>query len=176
VSPRRGLPPDIISHTQTLAAQEPIPQLQWSDSEVVMDGNLITSRKPDDLPAFCREIVRALAKTPLVSFAVPHSSPRRPGAGGEGQVSRPRAGPSPVRSPTEGLASVQPRGTRADPQSDTSSCVCREAVGANGGRKHSAPVRWPGGRGPDFRSQCAMCTPSSFSLHGNHRRRASATP
>jgi putative intracellular protease/amidase len=29
---------------------------------VVVDGNLITSRKPDDLPAFCREIVKALAK------------------------------------------------------------------------------------------------------------------
>ena len=36
---------------------------QWSDREVVVDGNLITSRKPDDLPAFCREIVQALAKT-----------------------------------------------------------------------------------------------------------------
>src|SRR6266699_7338616 len=36
---------------------------RWSDAEVVVDGNLITSRKPDDLPAFCREIVRALAKT-----------------------------------------------------------------------------------------------------------------
>jgi protease I len=36
---------------------------QWSDSEVVVDGNLITSRKPEDLPAFCREIVWALAKT-----------------------------------------------------------------------------------------------------------------
>jgi protease I len=35
---------------------------QWSDSEVVVDANLITSRKPDDLPAFCREIVRALSK------------------------------------------------------------------------------------------------------------------
>ncbi|MBI4610062.1 MAG: type 1 glutamine amidotransferase [Candidatus Rokubacteria bacterium] len=35
----------------------------WVDAEVVVDGNLITSRKPDDLPAFCREIVRALAKT-----------------------------------------------------------------------------------------------------------------
>ena len=30
------------------------------DQEVVRDGNLITSRKPDDLPAFCREIIRAL--------------------------------------------------------------------------------------------------------------------
>jgi protease I len=35
---------------------------QWLDQEVVVDGNLITSRKPDDLPAFCREIIKALAK------------------------------------------------------------------------------------------------------------------
>jgi protease I len=35
---------------------------QFVDEEVVRDGNLITSRKPDDLPAFCREIVRALAE------------------------------------------------------------------------------------------------------------------
>jgi protease I len=34
----------------------------WVDQEVVVDGNLITSRKPDDLPAFCREIINALAK------------------------------------------------------------------------------------------------------------------
>jgi protease I len=34
----------------------------YLDEEVVRDGNLITSRKPDDLPAFCREIVNALAK------------------------------------------------------------------------------------------------------------------
>jgi len=36
---------------------------QWVDQEVVVDGNLITSRKPDDIPAFCREIVRSLSKT-----------------------------------------------------------------------------------------------------------------
>ena len=30
------------------------------DQEVVRDGNLITSRMPDDLPVFCREIIRAL--------------------------------------------------------------------------------------------------------------------
>lgn len=35
---------------------------KWVDQEVVVDGNLITSRKPDDLPAFCREIVKALSK------------------------------------------------------------------------------------------------------------------
>jgi len=33
---------------------------QFIDKEVVVDGNLITSRNPYDLPAFCREIVRKL--------------------------------------------------------------------------------------------------------------------
>jgi protease I len=35
---------------------------EWVDAEVVRDGNLITSRKPDDLPAFCREIIKALSE------------------------------------------------------------------------------------------------------------------
>jgi len=35
----------------------------WVDAEVVVDGNLITSRKPDDLPAFCRTIISALSKS-----------------------------------------------------------------------------------------------------------------
>ncbi len=35
---------------------------RYVDQEVVVDGNLITSRKPDDLPAFCREVVKALEK------------------------------------------------------------------------------------------------------------------
>ena len=30
------------------------------DKEVVIDGNLITSRNPDDLPAFCRAVIAAL--------------------------------------------------------------------------------------------------------------------
>ena len=34
---------------------------KYVDEEVVSDGNLITSRKPEDLPAFCREISKALA-------------------------------------------------------------------------------------------------------------------
>lgn len=33
----------------------------WVDAEVVRSGNLITSRMPADLPAFCREIIKALA-------------------------------------------------------------------------------------------------------------------
>lgn len=32
----------------------------WEDEEVVVDRNLITSRKPSDLPAFCKEIIRSL--------------------------------------------------------------------------------------------------------------------
>ena len=33
----------------------------WVDEEVHVDGNLITSRKPDDIPAFNREIISALS-------------------------------------------------------------------------------------------------------------------
>ena len=35
---------------------------EWVDREVVMDGNLITSRTPDDLPAFMQGIFAALAE------------------------------------------------------------------------------------------------------------------
>ncbi|MCX6601110.1 MAG: type 1 glutamine amidotransferase [bacterium] len=30
----------------------------WQDSEVVVDGNLVTSRRPDDLPAFMRTFLQ----------------------------------------------------------------------------------------------------------------------
>lgn len=33
---------------------------KFIDKEVVVDGNLITSRNPYDLPAFCREIIKFL--------------------------------------------------------------------------------------------------------------------
>ncbi len=33
----------------------------WVDREVVRDGRLVTSRVPSDLPAFCRELISALA-------------------------------------------------------------------------------------------------------------------
>jgi protease I len=33
----------------------------WVDQEVVHDGNLVTSRKPDDIPAFNREMVELFA-------------------------------------------------------------------------------------------------------------------
>jgi protease I len=33
---------------------------QYEDAEVVVDGNLVSSRKPEDLPAFCRESIKVL--------------------------------------------------------------------------------------------------------------------
>ncbi|MGN6543957.1 MAG: type 1 glutamine amidotransferase domain-containing protein [Aureliella sp.] len=33
----------------------------WEDKEVVVDRNFISSRKPDDLPAFCREVIKFIA-------------------------------------------------------------------------------------------------------------------
>jgi protease I len=37
----------------------------WVDEEVVVDGNIVTSRKPDDLSAFNRELLELLARTPV---------------------------------------------------------------------------------------------------------------
>src|SRR5436309_11823535 len=34
---------------------------RWSDEEGVVDNNLVTSRKPEDLPAFCRASLQVLA-------------------------------------------------------------------------------------------------------------------
>lgn len=35
---------------------------KFVDQEVAVDRNLVTSRKPDDLPAFCRAIIEVLSK------------------------------------------------------------------------------------------------------------------
>jgi protease I len=35
---------------------------KWVDEEVRVDGNLTSSRKPDDLPAFCRTFLQELAR------------------------------------------------------------------------------------------------------------------
>ncbi|KMQ80424.1 ThiJ/PfpI family protein [Candidatus Burkholderia pumila] len=37
----------------------------WVDQEVQIDGNLITSRKPDDLPAFNQALIDALTSAPF---------------------------------------------------------------------------------------------------------------
>ena len=33
---------------------------EWIDVEVIVDRNQVSSRRPDDLPAFCREIIRLM--------------------------------------------------------------------------------------------------------------------
>lgn len=35
---------------------------KWVDEEVVVDGNIVSSRKPDDLPAFCKAMVEQFAQ------------------------------------------------------------------------------------------------------------------
>jgi protease I len=35
----------------------------WVDQEVVVDANLVTSRKPDDIPAFNREIIKLFSQS-----------------------------------------------------------------------------------------------------------------
>lgn len=35
---------------------------EWSDAEVVVDRNLVTSRKPEDLPAFCKACIEVLSR------------------------------------------------------------------------------------------------------------------
>ena len=34
---------------------------EWTDDEAVVDGNIITSRTPADLPVFCRAVIKALS-------------------------------------------------------------------------------------------------------------------
>lgn len=36
----------------------------WEDKAVIRDGQLVTSRKPDDLPEFCREMLALFGETP----------------------------------------------------------------------------------------------------------------
>ena len=43
----------------------------WVDEEVVVDGNLVTSRKPDDLPAFCDRLISLIAEASDDRVAAP---------------------------------------------------------------------------------------------------------
>lgn len=38
----------------------------WADKPLVIDANVITSRKPDDLPQFCDAIIDMLSRTPAL--------------------------------------------------------------------------------------------------------------
>ncbi len=54
----------------------------WVDREVVVDGNLITSRKPDDLDAFCEALLRQIEDGPaerLERPSAPEATMQDPG-------------------------------------------------------------------------------------------------
>jgi protease I len=55
----------------------------WVDREVVIDGNLITSRKPADLDAFCEALIRQLEQGVPEREAEPA---RRTGSNGKSRV------------------------------------------------------------------------------------------
>lgn len=40
---------------------------RYEDAEVVVDGHVVTSRKPEDLPAFCRAAMEIVARVPVVA-------------------------------------------------------------------------------------------------------------
>src|SRR6185436_14813981 len=60
----------------------------WEDSPVVVDGNLISSRTPADLPQFCKALIGALEG----------GRSGREGEGGRGETEKRRAGMGAARS------------------------------------------------------------------------------
>jgi deglycase len=50
---------------------------EWVDQEVVIDGGLISSRKPDDLPAFCAALIEELGDAEQADQAEPAAEASR---------------------------------------------------------------------------------------------------
>jgi protease I len=50
-----------LTSYQTIRADLHNAGANWVDEEAVVDGNLLTSRSPDDLPAFCKRMVEQFA-------------------------------------------------------------------------------------------------------------------
>lgn len=64
--PKDGVPDDIEEAGGT-----------WVDEEVVVDRNLVTSRTPDDLPAFLREVMKLAQKGTRTRRAPARRTPRK---------------------------------------------------------------------------------------------------
>ncbi len=47
---------------------------EWVDKEVVVDGNLVSSRKPDDIPAFNRAMIELFGQAPAEKGRSEHGS------------------------------------------------------------------------------------------------------
>ncbi|HZX29630.1 MAG TPA: type 1 glutamine amidotransferase domain-containing protein [Telluria sp.] len=46
---------------------------EWTDDEVVVDGKLVTSRKPDDIPAFNQALLKEMSISPQAADTGPSS-------------------------------------------------------------------------------------------------------
>jgi protease I len=68
----------------------------WVDEEVHVDGTIVSSRKPDDLPAFCRELIAAIergaASTNGAAGTNGAAAPNGQGSRASGQQPLPGAG------------------------------------------------------------------------------------
>lgn len=51
---------------------------EWADEEAVVDGHLVTSRKPDDIPVFVRKLTEVMMEGPH-RFGSPDPNDLRPG-------------------------------------------------------------------------------------------------
>ena len=61
VSPKEGRGRHIVSWP-SLRTDLRNAGAEWEDQEAVVDGNLVSSRKPDDIPAFNREMISLFSR------------------------------------------------------------------------------------------------------------------
>jgi protease I len=60
----------------------------WSDQQVVVDNGLVTSRKPDDIPAFNEKMIEEFSKGPSITKEKPSNPSRGPVSNKEKKTGR----------------------------------------------------------------------------------------
>jgi protease I len=126
---------------------------EWVDEEVVVDNGLVTSRKPDDLPAFNAKIIEASAGTSLSQTAAACAgAPARPCTAG---CSRAPRDTSPRRTGRHRPARGRSR-PRSDPGTRSGSAP-RTGVAI----RASCAVPWSGRSSPNRRHHCTPTVQAS---------------
>ena len=59
LDPADTFPVDVVTADADAASYD---ALTWVDEEVHVDSNIVSSRKPDDLPAFCDALIEKIAE------------------------------------------------------------------------------------------------------------------
>ncbi|MBL9023067.1 MAG: DJ-1/PfpI family protein, partial [Myxococcales bacterium] len=72
---------DRLSRAPALQADLENAGAEWVDQEVVVDDNLVTSRKPEDIPAFSKALIEKIAARPALRVSRTKQRTRRPRAG-----------------------------------------------------------------------------------------------